>query len=240
MASKLHRRAASLAGFLLAISLSGCAASQSVDSALLNVVYNHAPPEAFRIPLGWNQVSGPALARELQEVQEATGGPSGADMGAFEPGPGPLVGDFLSFGITRPFMFVEYGSLNATARRQMSDRELRDFFLPVTAAARQKAAGQGFPLAGFRLIRGQVLTLGQGVHGIRETYDYTYTSEGHTDTFDVDAVTNAAHDAIFLVVVHCTTACYGKYRTEIEASMSSVTAVSLVPPPPMWAGLVGR
>ena len=56
----------------------------------------------------------------------------------------------------------------------------------------------------------------------------------------MDAVTNAAHDAIFLVVVHCTTACYGKYRTEIEYSMTSVSAVSLVPAPPMWAGLVGR
>ena len=53
-------------------------------------------------------------------------------------------------------------------------------------------------------------------------------------------MTNAAHDTIFLLVVHCTTACYGKYRTEIEASMSSVSAVSLVPASPMWAGLVGR
>ena len=235
MASKSHRFAAPLAGFLLAVSLSGCAASQSVDSALLSVVYNHAPPAAFKIPLGWNQVSGPALARELQEE---TGGSGGASTYAFEPGPGPLAGDFLSFGITRPFMFVEYGRLNSAARRQMSDGLLRDFFLPVTAAARQKAAGQGFPLAGFRLIRDQVLTLGHGVHGVRDTYDYT--GPGHTDTFDVDAVTNAAHDVIFLVVVHCTTACYGKYRTEIEASMSSVSAVSLVPAPPMWAGLVGR
>jgi hypothetical protein len=237
VASKSHRCAAPLAGFLLAASLSGCAVPQTVDSALLSVVYNHAPPAAFKVPLSWNQVSGPALARELRET---TGGPGGASMGAFEPGPGPRAADFLAFGITRPFLFVEYGALNSAARRQMSDGELRDFFLPVTAAARRKAAGQGFPLAGFRLIRDQVLTLGHGVHGIRETYDYTYTSEGHTDTFDVDAVTNAAHDAIFLVVVHCTTACYGTYRTEIESSMSSVSAVSLVPAPPMWAGLVGR
>jgi hypothetical protein len=177
VASKSHRCAASLAGFLLAISLSGCAAPQTVDSALLSVVYNHAPPAAFKIPLGWNQVSGPALARELQEE---TGGSGGASTYAFEPGPGPLAGDFLSFGITRPFMFVEYGRLNSAARRQMSDGLLRDFFLPVTAAARQKAAGQGFPLAGFRLIRDQVLTLGHGVHGVRDTYDYT--GPGHTDT----------------------------------------------------------
>jgi hypothetical protein len=44
----------------------------------------------------------------------------------------------------------------------------------------------------------------------------------------------------FLVVAHCTTACYGKYRTEIEYIMTSVSAFSLVPPPPMWAKLVGR
>jgi len=124
------------------------------------------------------------------------------------------------------------------ARRQISDGYLRDFYLPVTAAARHKAAAQGIPLTGFRLIRDQVLVLGHGVHGVRETYDYTYT--GYTDTFDVDAMTHAAHDAIFLVVVHCTTACHGTYRTEIESSMSSVSAVSLVPAPPMWAGLVGR
>jgi hypothetical protein len=234
VSTKSHRFAAPIAGFLLAVSLSGCAASQSIDAALLSVVYNHAPPAAFRIPLGWNQVSGPALARELQDE---TGG-SGASIYAFEPGPGPLAGDFLSFGITRPFMFVEYGPLNDAARRQMSDGLLRDFFLPVTAAARRKAAGHGFQLVGFRLNRDQVLTLGRGVHGVRDTYDYT--DPGHTDTFDVDAVTNAAHDAIFLVVVHCTTACYGKYRTEIKASMSSVSALSLVPAPPMWAGLVGR
>ena len=235
MASKSHRFAAPLAGFLLVVSLSGCAASQPADSVLLSVVYNHAPPAAFRVPLGWNQVSGPALARELQEE---TGGSGGAFTWAFERGPGPLAGDFLSFGITRPFMFAEYGTLNSAARRQMSDGQLRDFFLPVTAAARQKAAGRGFPLAGFRLIRDQVLTLGQGVHGVRDTYDYT--GPGHADTFDVDAVTNAAHDAVFLVVVHCTTACYGKYRTAIEYIMTSVSALSLVPAPPMWAGLVGR
>jgi hypothetical protein len=238
VASKSHRFAAPVAGFLLAASLSGCAASQTVDSALLSVVYNHAPPAAFKVPLSWNQVDGPALAREVQGVQEATGGSSGADMVAFEPSPGPRASDFLAFGITRPFMFIEYGRLNSAARRQMSDGYLHDFYLPVTAAARHKAAAQGIPLTGFRLVRDQVLVLGHGVHGVRETYDYTYT--GYTDTFDVDAVTNIGHDAIFLVALHCTTACYGKYRTEIEAIMSSVSAISLVPEPPMWAGLVGR
>ena len=63
---------------------------------------------------------------------------------------------------------------------------------------------------------------------------------GHADTFDGVAVTNAAHDAVLLLVVHCTTTCYSTYRTEIESIMTSVSALSLVPAPPMWAGLVGR
>ena len=62
-----RRLAAPLAGFLLTVSLSGCAASQSMDAALFTVVYNGDPPGAFRVPLIWKQVDGPALARELQE-----------------------------------------------------------------------------------------------------------------------------------------------------------------------------
>jgi hypothetical protein len=232
-----RRLAAPLAGFLLTVSLSGCAASLSMDDALYTVARNHSTPPVLKIPSGWNQVSGPALARELQAQ---TGGSGGAITTAFERGPGPRAADFLSFRITRPFMFFESGTLNSAARRQMSDGQLRDFFLPVTAAARNNAARQGFPLAGFRLLRDQTLTLGQGVHGIRETYDYTYASEGYTDTFDVDALTNAAHDAVFLVVIHCTTTCYSKYRTEIEYVMSSVSAASFSRSPTLWAGLVGR
>jgi hypothetical protein len=40
------------------------------------------------------------------------------------------------------------------------------------------AYNQGYPLTGFKQLRDQVLTLGHGVHGVRETFDYTYP-EGH-------------------------------------------------------------
>src|SRR5208282_1724365 len=65
--------------------------------------------------------------------------------------------------------------LNSTASSELSYDTLRDFFLPVTSTARQNAAAQGFPLTGFKQIRDQVLTPGQGVHGVRETFGYTYT-----------------------------------------------------------------
>ena len=98
---------------------------------------------------------------------------------------------------------------------------LRDFYLSVTSSARQNAVAQGAPFTRFRQIRDQLLSLGRGAYGVRETYDYTFS--GHADTFDEDVVSNADHTVIFLLVVHCVTSCYNSYRTEIDYVMSSVS-----------------
>jgi hypothetical protein len=108
----------------------------------------------------------------------------------------------------------------------MSYDMLRDSVLPVTSTARQSAAAQaGYPLTGFTQIRDQVLTPGQGVHGVRETYDYTDTG-GITDTFDEIALTNADQTVVYLLVLHCTTSCYSHDQTEINSVMSSFTVRS--------------
>ena len=135
-------------------------------------------------------------------------------------------------------MFVELGQLNSATSGQVTDAFLRDFWLPVTAPARQQALAQGFPLAGFRQFRNQILTLGQGVRGFRETYDYTQGA--HADTFDEDVLTNADQTLVFLLVVHCTTACYGSYQAQIKYVMASVTASGFGQPRPPGAGLIGR
>ena len=48
------------------------------------------------------------------------------------------------------------------------------------------------------------------------------------------------HGVVFILVVHCTTACYGKYQTEITHVMSSVTASRLVQPTGPFSTLIGR
>lgn len=156
VASMTHRVATRLAGgcaLLLAVSLSGCAAPQYTD------VSDSGANVHFKIPRGWDQISGPALASELRAE---TGGSGGSWTVAYEANHKPTAADFLSFGPTRPFLFAEFGTLTSTASREMSYRTLRDFFLPVTSTGRQNAVAQGFPLTGFRQIRDQMLTLGQG------------------------------------------------------------------------------
>jgi hypothetical protein len=193
--------------------LSGCLAPQ------YTYVANSSTNTYFKVPNGWHKISDSALSNELKS---ATGGSGGAWTVAYEAGHKPAAGDFLSFGTSHPFVFAEVGQLNSTASNSLSYDTLRDFFLPVTAGARQNASAQGFPLTGFKQIRDQTLTLSQGVHGVRETYNYTFTG-GVTDTFDEVALTNADQTVVYLLVLHCTSSCYSSDQTEINDVMSSFT-----------------
>ena len=216
MASKAHRVAQGLVGgcaLLLGVALSGCAAPQ------FTYVANSGTSTYFKVPYGWHKISDSSLSSELKT---ATGSSGGGWTVAYEAGHKPTAGDFLSFGTGQPFVFAEVGQLNSTASNQLSYDSLRDFFLPVTSTARQNAAAQGFPLTGFKQIRDQMLTLSQGVHGVRETFNYTYTG-GVADTFDEVALTNADQTVVYLLVLHCTASCYSTDQSEINDVMSSFT-----------------
>ena len=214
MASKARRVARGLVGgcvLLLGVAVSGCAAPQ------YTYVANSGQGTYFKVPYDWHKISDSSLSSELRA---AAGGAAGW-MVAYEAGRKPTASDFVAFDTGQPFVFSEIGTLNATASNGLSYDGLRDFFLPVTATARTTQAQQGFPFTGFKQIRDQVLTLGQGVHGVRETFDYSYT--GRTDTFDVVALTNADQTVVYLLVLHCTTSCYSTNQAQINDVMSSFT-----------------
>ena len=65
------------------------------------------------------------------------------------------------------------------------------------------------------------------MHGVRETFDYTFTGN-ITDTFDEVALTNADQTSVYLLVLHCTTSCYSNDQTQINDVMSSFTIRSSV------------
>ena len=215
MASKAHRVAKGLVGgcaLLLGVALSGCAAPQ------YTYVANSNANTYFKVPYAWHKISDSSLAAELRAAFGSSGGGAGWTV-AYEAGGKPTAGDFLSFGASQPFVFAEVGQLNSTASNSLSYDALRDIFMPVTATARANVAAEG--LTGFTQIRDQTLTPGQGVHGVRETFQYSYI--GMTDTFDEVALTNADQTVVYLLVLHCTTSCYSNDQTEINDVMSSFT-----------------
>ncbi len=214
MASMAHRVAKGLVGgcaVLLGVMVSGCAAPQ------YTYVANSGANTYFKVPTGWHKISDSAL-------QKATGSSGSGWLVAYDGGSSPAATDFASFKTGEPFVFAEVGQLNSTATASLSYDGLRDIFLPVTSTTRQSAAQQGFSFTNFQQIRDQTLMLSQGVHGVRETFDYTY--KGVADTFDQIALTNADQTELYLLVLHCTTACYSHDQTEINDVMSSFTVRS--------------
>jgi hypothetical protein len=211
-----HRVAKGLVGgcaLLLGVTVAGCTAPQ------YTYVANSGASTYFKVPHSWHQIGANALSAELKAE---TGSSGGGWTVAYEAGAKPAASDFLSFNTAQPFVFAEIDTLNSTAISQLSYDALRDLFLPVTPTARQNASTQGFPLTNFMPLRDEVLTLAQGVHGVRETFDYTYTG-GTVDTFDEVALTNADQTVVYLLVLHCTASCYSKDQTEINDVMSSFT-----------------
>jgi len=214
LASMAHRVAKGLVGgfaVLLGVTVTGCGAPQ------YTYVANSNESTYFKVPHSWHQISGSALTKIESELQY----PAGAWQVAYEAGGSPNASDFLGFGSTHPFVFAEIGSLTPAGSQDLSYNALRDIFLPVTSTARQNEPS-GYPLTGFKQIRDQNLTPGRGVHGVRETFDYTLQG-GPTDTFDEIALTNAEQTIVYFLVLHCTTSCYSSDQTAINDVMSSFT-----------------
>ena len=213
MASMAHRVAKGLVGgcaLLLGVTATGCGAPQ------YTYVANSSESTYFKVPNGWHKISGDALQKVEAEVQY----PAGGWQVAYEAGVGATANDFLGFGSDQPFVFAEIGTLTQTGSQDLSYNALRDIFLPVTSTTRQSEP-PNYPLTGFKLIRDQNLTPGLGVHGVRETFDYTLN--GATDTFDEIALTNAEQTVVYFLVLHCTASCYSSDQTAINDVMSSFT-----------------
>ena len=215
MASMAHRLAKGLVGacaLLLGVTVTGCGAPQ------YTYVANSSESTYFKVPNAWHKIDAGALQHAMQEV---TGSSGGGWQVAYEAGHEPTANDFLSFGASQPFVFAEVGQLTSAGSQALSYDSLRDFFLPVTSTARQQEPA-GFPLTDFKQIRDQVLTPGKGVHGVRETFEYTLNGS-QTDTFDEIALTNAEQTIVYFMVLHCTTSCYSNDQTAINDVMSSFT-----------------
>jgi hypothetical protein len=175
----------------------------------------------FKVPYGWHQISPTALCTELRSG--APGGCPTVWLSGYEAtGAKASAHDFGSVTLPEPFVLAEVGPYTSQTGAPISDDTLRDFFLPVTQAARAAWQAQtGAALRGFRSLRDATLTLRAGVHGVRETYDY---GSGPTaNTFDEVVLTNSAGSTVYALILHCRISCYSQERTAIDAVMTSFT-----------------
>jgi hypothetical protein len=207
-----------MAGLAVALGLfvAGCGAPH------YTYVANSSSQTYFKVPYSWRQISTAALIRAI------TGGSSSSSSAwtvGFDASGSPSAQHVLGTVPGEPFVYASVGQLSQSTTDMLSYNVLRDFFLPVTSAARQNATQQGFPLTGFKLLDSAELAPGQGIHGVRETFDYTYPG-GRVVTFDQLALTNANDTKVYLLLVHCTASCYSQNKAQISTVMNSFTVRS--------------
>jgi hypothetical protein len=205
-----------LVAALTTIGLSACGAQQ------YTYVADSAAGTYYKVPFSWHQIS----QKDLNAALQAAGG-SGAGIwsSAFDAGTAPSANHFLASDVKQPFVFAEVGTLSPTVSNELSYNMLRDFMLPVTSSTRQADAQSGFPLTNFKQLRDQTVTGKQGVHGVRETFQYTFPN-GIADTFDESVLTNADQTVVYFLMVHCTNACYSQNHDKIDIVMTSFTVGS--------------
>ncbi len=205
-----------LMGVLATVGLSAC------GSPAYQYVADSSAKAYYKVPSQWHQISQKDLAAALK----AAGGSSdGVWSTAFDAGTTPSGSNFLAPSIGKPFAFAEVGTLSSTVSNELSYNTLRDFMLPVTSDSRQQDAASGFPLTDFKQLRDQVITAKAGVHGVRETFQYTFPG-GVADTFDEDVLTNSDQTVVYFLMVHCTASCYSQNQNNINTVMSSFTVGS--------------
>jgi hypothetical protein len=176
----------------------------------------------YKVPSQWHEIS----QKDLDSALKAAGGSSdGIWSTAFDAGMAPSGNNFLAPSINKPFVFAEVGTLSSTVSNELSYNMLRDFMLPVTSDSRQQDAASGFPLTDFKQLRDQTIAGKQGVHGVRETFQYTFPG-GLADTFDESVLTNSDQTVVYFLMVHCTNSCYSQNQNNINTVMSSFTVGS--------------
>jgi hypothetical protein len=205
-----------LAGILTMVGLSGC------GTPAYSYVADDAAGTYYKVPVQWHPLS----RQQVDALLQAEGAPTaGLWTTAFDAAPGPSGSHYTDGNLAQPFAFAQVFTLNSTASNELSYDMLRDLLLPVTASTRSAEAQQGFPLTDFKQLLDQTITGKAGVHGVRETFQYTYPG-GTVNTFDEDMLTNADQTEVYLLQVHCTAACYTQNQNAINTVMTSFTVGS--------------
>jgi hypothetical protein len=214
--SRIRKVLGGLGVLLVAVVATGCAAPE------FTYVSDTAANAYFKVPFGWHKISDVSLAAQFKSPGSTLGH---AWRVAYDAAPVPAAVHLFSPDVKEPFAFAFVTPVNAAASHALSLDGLRDVLLPVTSAARLQAAQSSFPLTHFKLLRDTVLTPGQGVHGVWDTFNYTYPG-GITDTFGQVAFTNSSSTQLYVLMVHCVSACYTHNRDQLDTIMSSFTVRS--------------
>lgn len=202
------------------------AASAGCGASEYTYVKNSEAKTYFKVPAEWRRIDQAALEAALVDADPDS---ATAELNrrltwsvAFDAEDPPDPYHLYGMGGDQPFVYALVRRLTDEQHGMISLNVMRDVFLPVTEEARTAAAERGTTFTGFELLRDDTLKPGDGLRGVRVTYNYQVPPLGMLQTFDV---TSYASDEgrLYVLVLRCSARCYKERRGEFDSIAESFT-----------------
>ena len=212
----LRRVLATAVGLAVALpALTSCAqpdfryAAEKAGSAPAGTVY-------FKVPQGWAEF--PAAQIASAEKGWSGGSDAAALLGAtawqaaYDAAPAPSLDHVLGRAAPdRPVVYASLRSLYAEERAGATTEALKDLLVPVSTLG-----------SAVRVTTDATVTQGSA-SGVHLVYSYAPGPGLPEETIDQTAYLSDGRDAVYLLVVRCTTTCYAAHRDEIATVTASYT-----------------
>jgi hypothetical protein len=210
-------------GLLLLSLLAVAAMVAGCSKPQYTYVTNSADRTYVKLPASWRQIDKRQLDDAIGLDPTLTDDQRGLWLEGYDADPAPSPLHLFGPSAPSPAAFVSVQQIPESARGQFSLDKLRDLFYPVSPSARE--AAQMDPTSGltdFALISDEVLTPGDGLHGVHSVFRYRM-GNSPPQTIDQTAYVNDDASKLYMFFVRCSTECYQQRQQEIGNVVSSFT-----------------
>jgi hypothetical protein len=168
-----------------------------------------------KVPRSWSLVNSGVPANS-----DGTPGAAGSWFAVYDAAPKPSAAHIQAPHATAPVALLRTFVITKDQGQALTDDELRDLLMPVTATDRSTAAAQGFIGTHFQLISDTKVTsrTASGVHVV-----FSYDLGQGVEVFDQIVLTDRSKTRVHLLFLHCSQSCYAVNRQAITDSTQSFT-----------------
>ena len=170
----------------------------------------------FKVPPGWNEFPAAQISRAQSQWATDPAAKSLLDVtawqSAYDASIQPSLGNVLGTGAAdQPTLYASLRRLYDAESTTAGVESLRDMVVPVSTLG-----------SSVRILRDETVTQGKAT-GVHVVFSYAPTAGAPEQTIDQTAYLSEGNDAVYLLLVRCSTACYDNHRDEISTVTSSYT-----------------
>ena len=187
----------------------------------------------FKVPHSWHEIDSEVIDASFDgiENEESVAVDARKQLwwsAAYDSDESPAPEHMTDVGTSdSPVIYVSIRRQLPFQRDMTSFDLMRDIFLPVSETRREAMAEADTGLHGFEALYDEVLNGEDGVHGVRNVYNYEMPN-GILHTIEQTVYANQDSTVLYIMLIRCTARCYRERAVELNDIATSFTVRSKV------------